>query len=408
MVFQEVSAVDGHPCVGSPMHRCAQYKAKHDLIERATAAAGPSRSTRRAHTQRVLDLTLSPTKNGLDASTKPDTCRVPPANSESHAGLSSKAKGKQKAVEPPMGDASVSASAPNGPFKARTRARALGASQSEQDPFIPTSRAQKRANAVVSSPPPSPVPKKRRKSAAADEGARSVLQPRRSGRLEGPSKPPESLVTPKPPILSDQPPSVSHTSSIKRIRLIVRKPPPSYTNPRQRPPPPKFGANLTDFLSSYVTLDEHEQTKESLQALAHKEAALRDKIELLNKQGRFAPFLYGGSVKGKTPAPVAIAADPNVRDPRRSKDAWEHIVETIIQRGRHGGGLVRGRQVAAQVASRVQVYWDQSAVREDRARAQEEKRVRALAKATVKLVVAEWKKAVFVRLLSYSLSGTTH
>lgn len=154
-----------------------------------------------------------------------------------------------------------------------------------------------------------------------------------------------------------------------------------------------------------MLLDEQEQTLETLEKLAQQEAALREKIDRLNKQGRFVPFMYGESFKGlatgKAIAPVlAITANPNVRDPRRSKDVWEHIVETVVQRGRHGGAggglLVRGRQVAAQVANRIQVYWDQSAVREDKARVQEEKRLRALAKATVKMVVTEWKKAVFV------------
>ncbi|KIJ66026.1 hypothetical protein HYDPIDRAFT_87154, partial [Hydnomerulius pinastri MD-312] len=36
-----------------------EYKSKYDLLEHAAASAGPSRSTRRAHTQRVLNLTAS-------------------------------------------------------------------------------------------------------------------------------------------------------------------------------------------------------------------------------------------------------------------------------------------------------------------------------------------------------------
>ena len=312
-----------------------------------------------------------------------------------------------------MDDTGVSISAPNGTTKTRPRPRVFGVSQPEPEPpSISAPRTHKRASTLVSSPPSSPILKKKRKSVVGlDESASSALQPRRSGRLEGPSKPPEPRLTAHPSKSSlshvaDEPPSISRTSSIKRVRLIVRKPPPSYTNPRQKPPAPRFASNLTDFLSSYISLDEQEQTLETLEALAQKEAALREKIERLHKQGRFAPFLYGESFKGftsgkATPAPVlSITANPNARDPRRSKDGWEHVVETVVQRGRHGGGgsgfIVRGRQVAAQVANRIQAYWDQSVVREDRARVQEEKRVRALAKATVKMVVAEWKKAVFV------------
>lgn len=317
-----------------------------------------------------------------------------------------------------MDDASVSISAPNGTAKTRPRPRVLGSTQPEPEPpSISAPRTLKRASTLASSPPSSPIIKKKRKSVVGpDESATRVIHPRRSGRLEGPSKPPESRLVAHPSKTSlshvpDEPPSISRTSSIKRVRLIVRKPPPSYTNPRQKPPPPKFASNLTDFLSSYMSLGEQEQTVEALETLAQKEAALRERIERLHKQGRFGPFLYGESFKGlasgkATPVPVpTIMANPNARDSRRSKDVWEHIVETIVHRGRHGGGgggfLVRGRQVAAQVANRIQAYWDQSAVREDKARAQEEKRVRALAKATVKIVVAEWKKAVFVSFIPF-------
>ena len=398
VVFQEVRGV-GHAVSLAHCRHIRQYKAKYDLLERA-AAAGPSRSTRHAHTQRVLDLTLtSPVRNGVDASTRTDVRRVPPLASDTPLTLSSKVKGKQKAVEPPMDEASVSA-APNGTARARPRPR-------EQEPPSVSSRAHKR---VVSPPPASPTPKKKRKSVV-DASAHGA-PPRRSGRLDGPSTPPEPTLVAAHPSTSalthipGEPPPLSRTSSIKRVRLIVRKPPPTYTHPRQRPPPPRFGANLTDMLSSYVVLDEQEQIPETLAARTRTEAALRDKAARLYKQGRFVPFMYGEPVKGlgkTTPAPVlAITANPNARDPRRSRDAWEHIVETVV-RGR--GVLHRGRHVAAQVASRVQAYWDQSAVREDRARVQEEKRVRALAKATVKMVVAEWKKAVFVRLVSCSGNG---
>lgn len=359
---------------------------------------------------------LSPIKNGPSASTKTDVRRVPPPVLQPPTALSSKAKGKQKAVDPPMDDANVSISAPNGTAKTRPRPRILGVNQPDPEPpSISAPGTHKRASTLGLSPPSSPILKKKRKSVVGpDESAGSALHPRRSGRLEGPSKPPEPRLAahPSKSLLShvpNEPSSISRTSSIKRVRLIVRKPPPSYTNPRQKPPLPKFASNLTDFLSSYVSLDEQEQTPQALEMLAEKEAVLREKIERLNKQGRFVPFLYGEPFKGLLPGkatsmPVpTLIADPNARDPRRSKDMWEHIVETIVHRGRHGGGggdfLVRGPQVAAQVANRIQVYWDQSVVRGDRARVQEEKRVRALAKATVKMVVAEWKKAVFVSFL---------
>jgi helicase SWR1 len=58
------------------------------------------------------------------------------------------------------------------------------------------------------------------------------------------------------------------------------------------------------------------------------------------------------------------------------------------------------RTLAAQLALRVQNHLESRAGIADRARdkarLQEEKRLRALAKSTVKAVVAEWKKVVYV------------
>ncbi|KAH7883234.1 SNF2 family N-terminal domain-containing protein [Phlebopus sp. FC_14] len=176
------------------------------------------------------------------------------------------------------------------------------------------------------------------------------------------------------------------TPSIKRIRLIVRKPPPSYSNPRQRPPPPKFGSSLPSFLSSYTTINGQDQTEENLQAMAVEEAALRNKIDVLRIEGRFFPyaeFLKAGSDNSTL----------THKEPGRSKDAWDHVVEAVILGGRHGHS--KGRHITAQIANKVQAYWDQSAQRVDKAKAQEEKRLRALAKATIKMVTNEWKKAVF-------------
>ena len=79
---------------------------------------------------------------------------------------------------------------------------------------------------------------------------------------------------------------------------------------------------------------------------------------------------------------------------KSGQDAWAHIVEAVQERAVHKPPS--GRQVAAQVASRVRAYWESRAVKDDKLKLQEEKRLRALAKATIKQVVDEWKKAVHV------------
>ena len=187
----------------------------------------------------------------------------------------------------------------------------------------------------------------------------------------------------------------------------MRRPPPSYTNPKQRPPPPQF-QSLESFLRSYTSLNDQDQTEDDLQKVASQEAVLRNKIDRLQRLGRFFPYTeaalstskdgvsasgdnhVGGSSRSSSGNKISLLP----REPQRPKDAWDYVVETVTQRNQNV--LVKGRQVAAQVASRIHAYWDQHASREKTARVQEEKRLRTLAKATIKMVTSEWKKAVFV------------
>lgn len=143
--------------------------------------------------------------------------------------------------------------------------------------------------------------------------------------------------------------------------------------------------------------------------MAAQEAVLRNKLDRLQKLGRFFPYTEaasstskdgvsasdGNHVGGSSSSSSSNKISLLPREPQRPKDIWDYVVEAVTHRNRNT--LVKGRQVAAQVASRIQGYWDQHAMREKTAKVQEEKRLRALAKATIKMVTSEWKKAVFVR-----------
>jgi len=111
------------------------------------------------------------------------------------------------------------------------------------------------------------------------------------------------------------------------------------------------------------------------------------RIEAFRKQGRLLDASVNG-VDSKLP----------FVEPKRNPDPWDHIVYTITTRVR--GRRNNGRHISSQIASKIQAYWDGYAARKDKARLQEEKRLRALAKSTIKMVTSEWKKAVFVSLTS--------
>ena len=181
-------------------------------------------------------------------------------------------------------------------------------------------------------------------------------------------------------------------SSITRIKLIVRRPPPLISHPRQRPPPPRFGSSLHKFLSSYTTYNDQDFTEEALEDIARKDSIVLDRIDDFRRQGRLLPDLDSEPGSG-------LMSTATGTTHKRGPDLWDHVVEEVVARARvrRNGNGGKGRQIASQVASKVQGYWDGYALREDKAKVQEERRLRALAKATIKMVTGEWKKAVFVR-----------
>lgn len=185
-------------------------------------------------------------------------------------------------------------------------------------------------------------------------------------------------------IIASLPPAPP-SPSIKRIKLIVRKPIPTFSSPLQKPPLPKYGESLTALLSSYSAPEETDLDEHGLKELIQDDLKIWREIDSQRRQGR---MLY------RPPDPDPSPKELPELNSGRQPDAWDSVLEAVQQRAQ--AQLVSGEYVAAQVASRVQAYWDARAIREDKARAQDERRLRTLAKATIRMVTTEWKKVVFV------------
>jgi helicase SWR1 len=141
----------------------SQYKSDYDLLEKASTSAGPSRATRRAHIERVQNITAP-----LLPST---TSRV---HTELELPLSAKSKGKQKAVDSANGAAPIESITPKKPGKSKPvsqppKIRALAPIlpvDSEASISVGLVRGKKRNIAVASptgSPAAPPSAKKKRK-----------------------------------------------------------------------------------------------------------------------------------------------------------------------------------------------------------------------------------------------------
>lgn len=143
---------------------------------------------------------------------------------------------------------------------------------------------------------------------------------------------------------------------------------------------------MTAFLESYVAPDYKDLDEDALRRRVKADLDVWRRYDRMRRQGK---MLY-------RPPDPNLATEVEGEMLQRQPDAWDEIVEAVKLQAQTP--MVSGQQIAAQIASRVRAYWDAQAIRDDKVRAQEEKRLRALAKATIRMVAAEWKKVVFVSL----------
>lgn len=175
-------------------------------------------------------------------------------------------------------------------------------------------------------------------------------------------------------------------SPIKRIKLIVRRPLPIMSSPSQRIPNPTHDYSISKLLSSYTTDGFEEVASDVLATRARSQAQILERARTLKKEGR---LLDDPSVLELSPTEIALKK-------RNSRDVWDHCIQDVVEYLEAKSDEPSGREIAGEISKAIQAYWDVQAVKQEKKRAQEERRMRALAKATIKLVTAEWKKAVFV------------
>jgi helicase SWR1 len=367
-----------------------QYKSSYDLLSQAPTSSVPIRQTRRAHTERLqlLKGDVGPASSGKS---KPEVPISHPQEADIWDILAT-AKGKKEKEKPSQSHYSSTAP-PRKERKLLSTSRAHVSSASG-DLRLVAPMSSSRLSASKQSQALTPSLSKRKKSDAPSpalgvdrlNGESSSSARRRTDSFSTENKTrllpirnaaPRHLTTPHP------------QTTIKRIKLLVRLPPPTFSHPRQRPPVPKFGGSLQDYLSSYTTVgDKDLYDPASVENFVKAEAAIHDRIAALKSSGRLL-FASKSTSEGVSRIDGRGQYVPLA-------DPWSRTIDAIVMNGKIK--KVDGKSIAAQIAGKIKVYWDTFAAREDRARLMEEKRLRAMAKSTVRLVVAEWKKVVFVSL----------
>ncbi|KAF8161419.1 SNF2 family N-terminal domain-containing protein [Crassisporium funariophilum] len=395
-----------------------EYKSKFDLLENAVPTAGPSRQTRRAHTERRQIIAGASISAPLPHTSLKRNPKAKAANTTAIWDILStarngkgKGKGKEKEFVPeletlpsfdvlhepvdegtiPDVDESISTV-----FQRRKPAKNRdNSSKTMTLPLLDHREQLENPHFAVSTKPHIAC------HTLPDE---SVLLPssRRSNRLKEPvaRKPSPDATKVKlrqPTVLKPWqkalPQEVTTLPSpskfnVKRIKLIVRRPPPTLTNPRQRAPQAKYNSSLNTFMSSYICIGDADTDIATLQREAEEEAIILERVERFRRDGRFIPgadVLFGAEVDEV----------PYTPPKRTSVDLWDKIIETIVARARTRPKKSIGRQIASQIAIKIQAHFDTQESRKLKVIEAEERRLRNLAKSTVKLVVGEWKKAVF-------------
>ncbi|KAF5375538.1 hypothetical protein D9615_009140 [Tricholomella constricta] len=377
------------------------YKAMYDLVDKVVP--GPSRATRRSRTEQAQLLKATSISTPIPTSTSSPIKKSIKARKNIQASehlVSSKTKGKARAIDSSLQIREVGLLDDQKPADAPDESISV---------VVAHRNPRKDDGHEISKTFP---PAKRRKITKDGIGESVSSASRRSGRLKGPmgaplvseidastsvdhhttqvTAPPLSqrrnIQEPKPMAISAPP--AAPKFNIKRIKLLVRRPPPPITHPRQRPPSAKHNSSVNAFLSSYFTLNNQDVDESTVQREVTSDAKILERVEELRKRGRYIP---------DSDASFVFSEERNLcLTPKRlSKDHWDHLVEAACQAGRFWTKRTSGHQIAGHIAKLIRVYWDGQEARKEKVRVQEERRLRAQAKTVIRMVTDEWKKAVF-------------
>jgi helicase SWR1 len=171
---------------------------------------------------------------------------------------------------------------------------------------------------------------------------------------------------------------------IKRVKLIVRPPPPLVSNPEQRPGRLLYNGRLNTLLKSFVILSEDVLTPQDVQRMVQEEASVREKGRDMRLRGLLRPSFLSEQDDGED---FPYSTTPH--------DTWAAVVASVIEQYSTRSTALSSEKACQNVAGLVFAHSQENeneALAQERA---EERRLVRLAKTVANLVIAEWRKAVF-------------
>lgn len=189
-----------------------------------------------------------------------------------------------------------------------------------------------------------------------------------------------SEVWPRPPI------EIERIDGIPRIRLL---------NPANLPRPPRYGRSLARYLQSWHTTGYYVGGNGELEVVSSEELRMRNEKDAA-LYCRIDELRAEGLLQSREEA-LRKSTQSRTREPQRGQTPWDVILTQIGTAATRTRADVRTKvAISKRVARMVQQYWDEKLGRGEKQRKAEERRVRQLAKWTVREVRKQWKLAVNV------------
>lgn len=186
------------------------------------------------------------------------------------------------------------------------------------------------------------------------------------------------IYLPRPPV------EVERVDGIPRIRVL---------QPPNLPPQSRFDQSLSKYFSSWHTSGDIIGTTGEWQELSQAELLQRDEREAA-LYSRIDELRSEGLLQSREEA-LKRSHQNRAREAIRTNNYWDSILSQIGPRQYQQRVELRNKiQMTKRVARMIQTYWDEKLGRGEKQRKIEERRVRALAKWTVREVRKEWKLAV--------------
>jgi hypothetical protein len=178
---------------------------------------------------------------------------------------------------------------------------------------------------------------------------------------------------------------------LKRIKLIHRVPVATYTHHEQIPSTSlSYPRKISELLSSFYRLEDDglDMTLDELESIASGDGRRLRRIAILRSEGRL-----NGPLQGPVKRQV---------EPPRPTGPWDDVIEHAITESKANREAGRARiNISRRIARMIMAHWEKVAGADDKERKAEEKRLNVLAKATLKAVLAQWKEAVKVCVMSF-------